>query len=719
MKIKPYHVILFVGVLLIAVTAGVVTAQDPSPEDAIGEPPTFLTDIWEAWSNSPHARFEDEAFRHWDADGAVEEACARCHSTPGYADFLGADGSEAGTVDAPAALGSVINCDACHNSVATTLTSVTFPSGVEIANLNDAARCMVCHQGRASSVTVNTAIENAGLTEEPNTVSEELRFINIHYYAAAASLYGSEVHGGYEFADMRYQSRFRHVEGIETCIDCHNPHTLEVQVNVCTTCHEDVETVEDLRLVRMPGSGVDYDGDGDVEEGIAGEIETLQELLWSTIQAYAENVVGAPILHGDGYPYFFNDLNANGELDDDEATGENGYASFTPLLVQTVYNYQVSLKDPGNFAHNAKYHIELLVDSINMLNAQMDGEVDTSGLTRDDPGHFNTTREAFRHWDEDGEVEATCAKCHTAEGLPFFIEHGTSIAREPSDSLACSTCHTSVAVDEVAVHTLNNVVFPSGFEVSFGEEDPNNVCLNCHQGRESSVSVSRAIQSAGVGDDEVSEALRFRNPHYFAAGATLFGNDAMGGYQYEGKEYVGRFEHARRFNTCTDCHDTHTLENRLIDCMDCHEDVESKEDILLIRQEPDVDMEGIDYDGDGSNTEPIREEIMTLHEALFAAIQDYAANTAGAAIAYNANAYPYWYGDTNENGEVDEGEEAYAAWTPNLVRAVYNYLFVAKDPGSFAHNADYSMQLLYDSLESLGGEDAVANYTRPEPSEFD
>jgi hypothetical protein len=265
--------------------------------------------------------------------------------------------------------------------------------------------------------------------------------------------------------------------------------------------------------------------------------------------------------------------------------------------------------------------------------------------------------------------------------------------------------------DEFAVYTLNEVTFPSGFSVSFGEEDPNNICLNCHQGRESSVSVSSLIAGAGVGDDEVSDALRFRNPHYFAAGATKFGTEAQGGYEYEGQEYTGLFEHARRTETCTDCHDTHILEPVVEVCADCHDDVENREDLLLIRDEDGRDP--VDYDGDGSDTEPIREEIMTMSDALFAQIQAYAEDTAGAAIAYNANAYPYWYADDNGNGEADEGEEAYTSWTPNLVRGIYNYLFVAKDPGAFAHNSNYAMQLLYDSLESLGGEEAVTGMSRP------
>jgi hypothetical protein len=699
------------GVLLVAISLALgVAAQEPSPEEAVGEPPTFLNGIWEAWSNSPHAAFEDEAFRHWDEDGEVEQACAKCHSTSGYQDFLGADGSVAGATDTGHELGEVINCDACHNQVSIGLTSVTFPSGVELTDLNDAARCMVCHQGRNSSVSVTASLEEAGVMDDLNAVSEDLGFLNIHYYAAAASLYGSEVMGGYQFEGQAYQSRFRHVEDVDTCIDCHNPHTLEVQVATCVTCHEDVETVEDVRNVRMPGSQIDYDGDGDIEEGIYGEVTGLQEMLMAAIQAYASEVAGAPIVYDThAYPYFFNDSNANGAVDEGEAVFPNAYSSWTGRLVQATYNYQASLKDPGSYVHNAKYHIELLYDSITLLNEEMGGSMDVSQINRDDPGHFDTTREAFRHWDEDGAVPASCSKCHSAEGLPFFVEHGVTIEQPIADSLNCATCHNQIG-EEFTVWTLNEVTFPSGNSVSFGEEDPNNVCLNCHQGRESTTSVNQLINGAGVGDDETSDALRFRNPHYFAAGATKFGTEAQGGYEYEGQEYAGFFDHARRTETCIDCHDTHTLEPVVEVCADCHDNVESSEDLLLIRDEDGRDP--VDYDGDGNDTEPIRDEIGTMSEALFALITDYAANNVGTAIAYNSHAYPYWYSDTNGNGEADEGEEAYASWTPNLVRGIYNYLFVAKDPGAFAHNSNYAMQLLYDSLESLGGEEAVAGMTR-------
>ena len=47
------------------------------------------------WVESGHAKTDAEAFIHWDEDDPAEipPACAKCHSTPGYQDFLGIDGT--------------------------------------------------------------------------------------------------------------------------------------------------------------------------------------------------------------------------------------------------------------------------------------------------------------------------------------------------------------------------------------------------------------------------------------------------------------------------------------------------------------------------------------------------------------------------------------------------------------------------------------------------
>ena len=69
------------------------------------------------WESSGHADTTAEAFTHWDEDDppVVSASCAKCHSTSGYRDFLGVDGSAAGSVEATVPVGEVIDCTACHN----------------------------------------------------------------------------------------------------------------------------------------------------------------------------------------------------------------------------------------------------------------------------------------------------------------------------------------------------------------------------------------------------------------------------------------------------------------------------------------------------------------------------------------------------------------------------------------------------------------------------
>jgi len=77
--------------------------------------------------------------------------------------------------------------------------------------------------------------------------------------------------------------------------------------------------------------------------------------------------------------------------------------------------------------------------------------------------------------------------------------------------------------------------FVTAYSTDLGDESR---CMECHQGRESTISVTEAISQAGVTDDDaVSEDLGFRNIHYFAAAATKYGTLAKGGFEYDGKTY--------------------------------------------------------------------------------------------------------------------------------------------------------------------------------------
>jgi hypothetical protein len=135
-----------------------------------------------------------------------------------------------------------------------------------------------------------------------------------------------------------------------------------------------VETQAELDTIRIDPT--DWDGDGDTEEGIAEEIATISDELYAAMQAYAADVAGTPIVYDShSYPYFFVDTNGNGEPDPDEANFGNRYATWTPRLLRAAYNYQYVTKDPGAFAHNGKYIIQVLHDSLADLGADVSGMV--------------------------------------------------------------------------------------------------------------------------------------------------------------------------------------------------------------------------------------------------------------------------------------------------------------------------------------------------------
>ena len=126
-------------------------------------------------------------------------------------------------------------------------------------------------------------------------------------------------------------------------------------------------------------------------------------------------------------------------------------------------------------------------------------------------------------------------------------------------------------------------------------------------------------------------------------------------------------------------------------------------------------MSPVDFLGDKDTTQGIAVVIQKMADKLYAALQKYAKEKAGKGIVYSGSSYPYFFTDTNDNGQADADEldakNAYATWTPRLLRAAYNYQWVMKDPGAFAHNGQYILQILYDSLKDVGGD--VVGLTRP------
>ncbi|OGP32955.1 MAG: hypothetical protein A2X88_09005 [Deltaproteobacteria bacterium GWC2_65_14] len=351
------------------------------------------------WSASGHADFTGEPFRHWDADGAVPTSCAKCHSRPGFRDF-----ATDGVVNSAAKLGTKISCGACHTeegdgttlwderATYTALDNVLFPSGRRASLADDSNMCMACHQGRASKVQVDAAIAAGG--------ENNLTFVNNHYFAAAATLFGTEVLGGYEYGDNVYVGRFAHVPERDTCIECHmgrtadlrkNNHTFFPKTEYCVACHittvavpdnpADPARFRDIRLTLLPPA-IDFNGNGDANEGLYFEIwgtapdnvvnDNVVNRLLLAIQAYAAAAppdgTGVPIVYAPGvYPYWFIDTNANGLVDPGEAVFANRYVAFDATLLRAAYNYTVVQNEPCGYIHNARSLLQLLFDSIRDL----------------------------------------------------------------------------------------------------------------------------------------------------------------------------------------------------------------------------------------------------------------------------------------------------------------------------------------------------------------
>ena len=343
---SKHHVIFTITAFLLTSLALVACSTAQASEE----------EIEALWGTSAHADSESRSFTRWDDEEPPEipERCAKCHSTHGYRDFLGLDGATPGQVDQPAQVGTTIECEACHNEVAGTKSSAIMPSGINLTGLTQEANCMECHQGRASGVQVSEAI--AGLPADK--VDAELSPPNIHNNPAGSIQFGAEALGGVEYDGREYLGRYMHVIQFETCQECHDAHALQIKVEQCSACHKGANSVQALANIRT--SNIDYDGDGDITEGMAGEVETMQDRLLLAMQAYAARTEGVDDIQYDG-----NFVDQAGE----------SYSTWTPRLLQAAHNYRLAALDSGSYVHNGKYIIQLHYDSLADLEANIFGMI--------------------------------------------------------------------------------------------------------------------------------------------------------------------------------------------------------------------------------------------------------------------------------------------------------------------------------------------------------
>jgi len=109
----------------------------------------------------------------------------------------------------------------------------------------------------------------------------------------------------------------------------------------------------------------------------------MQKELYAAILTYSKSVGGTPIAFTTAlFPYWYMDTNGNGRIDPEEIKMSNKYIAYTPRLLEAVYNYTFSVRDPGGAYHNGRYILQLLYDSLDSLAQSGKAGVNMTGKVR-------------------------------------------------------------------------------------------------------------------------------------------------------------------------------------------------------------------------------------------------------------------------------------------------------------------------------------------------
>jgi hypothetical protein len=292
--------------------------------------------IAEQWAVSGHATYQGAPFTT--TFGPGREVCMKCHSGTEYVRFIH------GVPDDQLQAGEqrVIACVSCHDLSARDaggnfdlgplrlVEEVPFPSGAVRSLDGGSNLCMVCHQGRASGLTVAERI-----------AAGNLAFVNIHDYAAAATFFGSEVQSGFEYPGRSYR-------GMNT-FPGHLANLGPGQLTVCSSCHLDRGNADHTFIPPLTTcstgaaachSGVEFTDLSGSPVVNKTQIDAMKDQLLALL-------IAGGVERIDGFPYFRNIT--------------------TPNQLQGAYNWQVADKDPCGYIHNGIYMRQLLFDSIEDL----------------------------------------------------------------------------------------------------------------------------------------------------------------------------------------------------------------------------------------------------------------------------------------------------------------------------------------------------------------
>jgi hypothetical protein len=384
----------------------------------------------------------------------------------------------------------------------------------------------------------------------------------------------------------------------------------------CGGCHFDelsgapVRTLLQIDDQRQFGFEGDIDGDLAIK-GLKLEIDGLGAKLLVAIQAYGKNVAGTGAICTADNKWFYDNgrttnvgtsTAGNGICEQAEILSgcsvgvpdpakpgsnlqsptqaqceavttpvqgvwqgaDNSYVTFTPRLLKATFNYLMYQTDPGAWAHNPRYMVEILYDTIADLNVGL-GDAFVSNGKRAFSGHFGAAEDPSPYAAmiyhgganaKTGEVlpvmgftSGACYQCHGGTaGLAEYLKAPTApawpAATTPAtsapyvayqvDAMQCSACHTFNGTDMKGVRSDVTTIYfppqkvptatpnPGVVQLAAANTPPSfAVCANCHSGRENGQSIWNKIQYGGTATGGTTTTVTFAN--------TTYGTDAFKG----------------------------------------------------------------------------------------------------------------------------------------------------------------------------------------------
>jgi hypothetical protein len=336
-------------------------AQCHDNKDPISSPGIKMAE----WNNSLHSHSTRTP------SGANRDNCVRCHTAPGFRNFVEFGGKTAYVTNT---VYEAITCAACHDPHDAThphqlraANTYTLPEGTTVTNVGSGALCMTCHHSRNGEVTQNITNYKLGLPTWANGSS-----FGVHDSTAGdmvegvnAFTYGKEIPSGSHNAVIP-----------NVCVGCHmqpvapdhpaftkaGGHTFSMTypvvsggvtntvdlVNVCVKCHG---PIQEFNFARK-----DYDGDG-IIDGVQTEVQHLLEKLSRLLPNSTYRADGNYI--GDGL-----------------VKSPSVKTNWPTKFLQAAWNWQFVNVEGSKGVHNAPYAVGVLKASI----ADLTGDSNNDGL---------------------------------------------------------------------------------------------------------------------------------------------------------------------------------------------------------------------------------------------------------------------------------------------------------------------------------------------------